>query len=99
MHKLQCALPRAAYYRQGSKMRSAGVFSGDLQQRGCVWTLQVGAKIVKAGPDNGTVYMKGMGTMYKEHEILVEVNNDGSGVMCACPALCCAHQMTGLYRS
>ncbi|CAK0735989.1 hypothetical protein CVIRNUC_000673 [Coccomyxa viridis] len=42
---------------------------------------QVGAKIVKAGPENGTVYMKGMGTMYKEHEILVEVNNDGSGVM------------------
>ena len=44
--------------------------------------MQVGAKIVKAGPDNATVYMTGMGIMYKEHEILVEVNNDGSGVMC-----------------
>ena len=44
---------------------------------------QVAAKIVKAGPDNGTVYMTGMGVMYKEHEILVEVNNDGSGVICA----------------
>ena len=42
---------------------------------------QVGAKIVKAGPDNATVYMTGMGIMYKEHEILVEVNNDGSGIM------------------
>ena len=52
-----------------------------------MWTSQVGAKRVKAGPENGTVYMKGMGTMYKEHEILVEVNNDGSGVMRACPAL------------
>ena len=37
---------------------------------------------MKAGPDNATVYMKGMGIMYKEHEILVEVNNDGSGVIC-----------------
>ena len=37
---------------------------------------------MKAGPDNATVYMTGMGIMYKEHEILVEVNNDGSGVMC-----------------
>lgn len=44
---------------------------------------QVAARIVKAGPDNGTVYMTGMGVMYKEHEILVEVNNDGSGVICA----------------
>lgn len=43
--------------------------------------VQVGARIVKAGPDNATVYMTGMGIMYKEHEILVEVNNDGSGVM------------------
>ncbi|CAL5225282.1 g8079 [Coccomyxa viridis] len=42
---------------------------------------QVGARIVKAGPDNATVYMTGMGIMYKEHEILVEVNNDGSGVI------------------
>ena len=87
MHQLHCGLPMAAYCRQRSKMRSAGVFSGGLHQRGCVWTSQVGAKIVKAGPENGTVYMKGMGTMYKEHEILVEVNNDGSGVMRACPAL------------
>lgn len=45
-------------------------------------TVQVGARIVKAGPDNATVYMTGMGIMYKEHEILVEVNNDGSGVIC-----------------
>lgn len=40
---------------------------------------------MKAGPDNGTVYMKGMGIMYKEHEILVEVNNDGSGVIGVSP--------------
>jgi hypothetical protein len=44
---------------------------------------QVAAKIVKAGPDNGIVYLTGIGIMYKEHEILVEVNNDGSGVICA----------------
>ena len=87
MAKLQCGLSMPAYDRQRSIMQSAGIFTWELQQRGGIWTLQVGAKIVKAGPDNGTVYMKGMGTMYKEHEILVEVNNDGSGVMCACPAL------------
>lgn len=47
--------------------------------------MQVASKIVKAGPDNATVYMKGMGIMYKEHDILVEVNNDGSGVICERP--------------
>jgi len=50
--------------------------------------VQVASKIVKAGPDNATVYMKGMGIMYKEHDILVEVNNDGSGVICECPQIC-----------
>ena len=50
--------------------------------------MQVGARIVKAGPDNATVYMTGMGIMYKEHEILVEVNNDGSGVICESFCLC-----------
>jgi hypothetical protein len=42
---------------------------------------QVAAKILKAGPDNSTIYMTGMGLMYKEHEILVRVNNDGSGII------------------
>jgi hypothetical protein len=46
--------------------------------------VQIGAKIVKAGPDNGTVYMTGMAVIYKEHQILVEVNNDGSGILCEC---------------
>ena len=54
------------------------------------YVVQVGARIVKAGPDNATVYMTGMGIMYKEHEILVEVNNDGSGVICEYFCLCLA---------
>lgn len=43
--------------------------------------MQVGAKIVKAGPTNSTVYMTGISFIYKEHQILVEVNNDGSGIV------------------
>ena len=48
---------------------------------------------MKAGPDNATVYMTGMGIMYKEHEILVEVNNDGSGVICESPLAANADQL------
>lgn len=40
------------------------------------------AKIVKAGPTNTTVYMTGISFIYKEHQILTEVNNDGSGIIC-----------------
>lgn len=43
---------------------------------------QIASRIVKAGPKNITVYMTGMAIMYKEHQILVEVNNDGSGIIC-----------------
>lgn len=39
------------------------------------------AKIVKAGPTNTTVYMTGISLIYKEHQILTEVNNDGSGII------------------
>jgi len=42
---------------------------------------QVASKIVKAGPDNGTVYMTGLSIIYKEHQVLVEVSNDGSGIV------------------
>ncbi|CAL8467174.1 g6710 [Coccomyxa elongata] len=42
---------------------------------------QVAAKIVKAGPTNTTVYMTGISFIYKEHQILTEVNNDGSGII------------------
>jgi len=45
--------------------------------------VQVAARIVKAGPTNKTVYMTGLAVIYKEHQLLVEVNNDGSGIICA----------------
>ena len=51
-------------------------------------SLQVAAKILKAGPGNATIYMSGVAIMYKEHEILVEVNNDGSGII---GVVHCAH--------
>ena len=49
------------------------------------------SKILKAGPDNSTIYMTGMGLMYKEHEILVRVNNDGSGIIGTPRSCCCLY--------
>lgn len=43
-----------------------------------VGTAQLAAKVLKAGPaDNQTLYIVGLGFMYKDHNASVEISDDG----------------------
>ena len=56
------------------------IFSCSVQKLSLIWarTAQLAAKVLKAGPaDNQTLYIVGLGFMYKDHNASVEISDDG----------------------